>query len=300
MHFTKMHGIGNDFVLVNCLGADGGALLAECRSRAVHLCDRKFGVGGDGVIALLPGEAAPPNNQQFKMRMFNPDGTEAEMCGNGIRCFAKFLFDRGLTQGQSDIAVETGAGLLHLQITPGPDGAAISVRVDMGEPVLTPSQIPTVLTETDAPIISAPLALADRTLHVTTVSMGNPHAVVFVDDVKAYPIEVVGPQVEHHPAFPRRTNTEFIQVVSGREIIFRVWERGAGATLACGTGACAAVVACVLNGLTGRQVLVHLPGGDLDIAWSEADNHVYMTGPATEVFMGEVPTAATGALHSQT
>ncbi len=283
MHFTKMHGIGNDFVVVNCLGADGGTLLAECRQQAVHLCDRRFGVGGDGVIAVLPGEAAP-----FAMRMFNPDGTEAEMCGNGIRCFAKFLSDRDLTGGRSEIAVETGAGLLHLQTTPGPDGTAATVRVDMGEPVLTPSQIPALLSGAETPIISAPLALADQTLHITAVSMGNPHAVVFVENVKDYPLEVIGPQVEHHPAFPRRTNTEFIEVVSGREIIFRVWERGAGATLACGTGACAAVVACVLNGKTGRSVLVHLPGGDLDIVWSEADNHVYMTGPAAEVFTGEI------------
>ena len=283
MHFTKMHGIGNDFVMVNCLGADGPALLAECQNRAVELCDRKFGVGGDGVIALLPGHSAP-----FAMQMFNPDGSESEMCGNGIRCFAKFLFDRDLTDGGREIAVGTGAGLLHLQITPGPDGKAATVRVDMGEPVLTPSQIPTVLLETDAPIVNAPLTAGDQTLYVTTVSMGNPHAVTFVEDVQSYPIEVIGPKVEHHPAFPRRTNTEFIQIVSQSEIIFRVWERGAGATLACGTGACAAVVACVLNGKTGRSVLVHLPGGDLDIVWSETDNHVYMTGPATEVFTGEI------------
>jgi diaminopimelate epimerase len=283
MHFTKMHGIGNDFVMVNCLGADGSALLAEAEQRAVFLCDRKFGVGGDGVIALLPGRAGA-----FKMRMFNPDGSEAEMCGSGIRCFAKFLFDRNLTHGQREISVETGAGLLHVQITPGPDGKAQTVRVDMGEPVLKPSQIPTVLSEGDAPIINAPLLVGDLTLGITAVSMGNPHAVTFVDDVQNYPVEVIGPQVEHHPAFPRRTNTEFIQVVSEREIIFRVWERGAGLTLACGTGACAAVVACVLNGKTRREVLVHLPGGDLEIVWSEADNRVYMTGPAAEVFSGDV------------
>ena len=283
MHFTKMHGIGNDFVMVDCLGADGPVLLAEAQKRAVLLCDRKFGVGGDGVITLLPGRTAA-----FEMRMFNPDSSEAEMCGNGIRCFAKYLFDRDLTQGRSSISVETGAGLLSLQITAGPGGKAEAVRVDMGEPVLKPLQIPTVLSEEDAPIINAPLDLGELTLGVTTVSMGNPHAVTFVDNVQSYPVQIVGPQVEHHPAFPRRTNTEFIQVVSDREIIFRVWERGAGATLACGTGACAAVVACVLNGKTGRSVLVHLPGGDLDIEWSEADNHVYMTGSATEVFSGEV------------
>lgn len=283
MQFTKMHGIGNDFVMVNCLGPDGPVLLAECQSRAIELCSRKFGIGGDGVIALLPGQSAP-----FAMKMFNPDGTESEMCGNGIRCFAKFLFDRNMTHGEREIAVETGAGLLHLQITPGPDGKADTVRVDMGEPILIPSQIPTVLLETDAPIVNAPLTVGEQTLHVTTVSMGNPHAVTFVEDVSSYPLAVIGPLVEHHPAFPRRTNTEFIQIVSNTEIIFRVWERGAGATLACGTGACAAVVACVLNGKTGRSVLVHLPGGDLDIVWSDTDNHVYMIGPATEVFEGEI------------
>ncbi|MDQ2799451.1 MAG: diaminopimelate epimerase [Armatimonadota bacterium] len=284
MHFTKMHGIGNDFVMVNCLGKDGDALLTEVQRRAVFLCDRKFGVGGDGVIALLPGQKAP-----FAMRMFNPDGSEAEMCGNGIRCFAKFLYDRGLTRGETHLPVETGAGLLHLEIQAGPDGKAATIRVDMGEPVLIPSQVPTTLGAGDSPVISLPLDLPNGlTLNVTAVSMGNPHAVTFVDNVKNYPLETVGPLVEHHPAFPRRTNTEFIQVVSDREIIFRVWERGAAETLACGTGACAAVVACVLNGQTGRRVLVHLPGGDLDIEWSEADNHVYMTGAAAEVFEGEI------------
>ncbi len=283
MRFTKMHGIGNDFVMVNCLGAGGPAVLAEAQSRAVFLNDRKFGVGGDGVIALLPGESAP-----FAMRMFNPDGSEAEMCGNGIRCFAKFLYDRGLTGGGTEIAVETGAGLLHLRIRPGPDGKASTVRVDMGRPVLTPADVPTALGAGTDPVVNVPLDLDGQTVRVTTVSVGNPHAVLFVDDVQTYPVAQVGPQVECHPAFPRRINTEFIQVLSDREINFRVWERGAAETLACGTGACAATVACVLNGLTGRRVLVHLPGGDLDIEWSEADDHVYMTGAAAEVFEGEV------------
>jgi diaminopimelate epimerase len=283
MKFTKMHGIGNDFVMVNCLGPNGNELLAEAERRAVDFCDRKFGVGGDGVIAVLPGRVAP-----FEMRMFNPDGSEAEMCGNGIRCFAKFLFDRSLTGGQSEIAVETGAGLLKLQMTAGPDDKAATVRVDMGEPVLIPSQIPTLLAEGDATVVNVPLDLGDLTLSVTAVSMGNPHAVTFVEDAKNYPVAAVGPKVECHPAFPRRVNTEFIEIVSDHEIIFRVWERGAAETLACGTGACAAVVACVLNGKTRREVRVHLPGGDLDIEWSEADNHVYMTGPAAEVFEGEI------------
>jgi diaminopimelate epimerase len=283
MHFTKMHGIGNDFVMVNCLGQDGDARLAEAQRRAVSLCDRKFGVGGDGVIALLPGRGAP-----FAMRMFNPNGSEAEMCGNGIRCFAKFLYDRGLTRGETQIPVETGAGLLHLQVQAGPDGKAAAVRVDMGEPVLKPSDVPTTLGEGDAPVVNVPLDLGGQTLPVTAVSMGNPHAVTFVDDVKSYPIETIGPIVESHPVFPRRINTEFIEVLSDREIVFRVWERGAGETLACGTGASAATVACVLNGKTGRRVLVHLPGGDLDIEWSEADNRVYMTGAAAEVFEGDI------------
>ena len=283
MHFTKMHGIGNDFVMVNCLGENGAAVLAEAQRRAVFLCDRKFGVGGDGIIALLPGQSAP-----FKMRMFNPDGSEAEMCGNGIRCFAKFLYDRGLTSGDTTLAVETGAGLLHLQIYPGPNDKAATVRVDMGEPVLIPSLVPTTLGEGDAPVINVPLDLGGQTIHVTTVSVGNPHAVTFVDDVKNYPIEAIGPLVESHPAFPRRINTEFIEVLSDHEINFRVWERGAAETLACGTGASAATVACVLNGKTGRRVLVHLPGGDLDIEWSESDNHIYMTGAAAEVFEGEL------------
>lgn len=283
MHFTKMHGIGNDFVMVNCLGEDSDARLIEAQGRAIFLCDRKFGVGGDGVIALLPGHHAP-----FAMRMFNPDGSEAEMCGNGIRCFAKFLYDRGLTRGETNIPVETGAGLLHLEIHAGPDGKAQAVRVDMGEPVLKPSDVPTMLGEGDAPVVNVPLDLGGRTVYITAVSMGNPHAVTFVDDVKNYPIDTVGPQVESHLVFPRRINTEFVEVLSDREINFRVWERGAGETLACGTGACAATVACVLNGKTGRRVLVHLPGGDLDIEWSPSDNHVYMTGAAAEVFEGDV------------
>lgn len=283
MHFTKMHGIGNDFVMVGCLGKEGEALAEEAQRRVAFLCDRKFGIGGDGVILVLPGRSAP-----FQMRMFNPDGSEAEMCGNGIRCFAKYVYDRGYAQGRTDLPVETGAGLLHVQINVGTDGKAGAVRVDMGEPVLVPAQVPTTLGQGTDPVVDVPLELADRTLYVTAVSMGNPHAVTFVENTKDYPVAAVGPQVESHPAFPRRTNTEFIEVLSDREINFRVWERGAAETLACGTGASAAVVAGVLNGKTGRDVLVHLPGGDLRIEWSEADNHVYMIGPAADVFEGEV------------
>lgn len=283
MKFTKMHGIGNDFVMVGCLGKEGESLAEEARRRAALLCDRKFGVGADGVILVLPGQSSP-----FRMRMFNPDGSEAEMCGNGIRCFAKYVCDRGYSHGQADLPVETGAGRLRVQAQMGTDGKVARVRVDMGEPVLVPADVPTTLGVGNAPVVNAPLPLADRVLRVTTVSMGNPHAVTFVEDAAAYPVALVGPQIERHAAFPKRINAEFIEVLSEREMNFRVWERGAAETLACGTGACAATVAAVLNGKTGRQVLVHLPGGDLNIEWSEADHHVYMTGAATEVFEGDV------------
>jgi diaminopimelate epimerase len=279
-----MHGIGNDFIMVNCLGDFGDDLAAEARGKAVWLCDRNFGIGADGVILVQFG-----TKTRFCMCMFNPDGSEAEMCGNGIRCFAKLIYDHGFAHGETDIPVETGAGVLNLHLNIGSDGKVETVCVDMGEPILKPALIPTTLGAGNDAVIGQSIALADGTLHVTTVSMGNPHAVAFVDDVATYPVAAVGPQVEHHAAFPKRTNTEFIQVLSDHEIAFRVWERGAGETLACGTGACAAVVASALNGKTGRQVLVHLPGGDLDIDWSEQDNHVYMTGPAVEVFDGETP-----------
>ena len=284
MRFTKMHGIGNDFVMVNCLGKDGDALAEEARRQAAFLNHRKFGVGGDGVILILKGKDAP-----FQMRMFNPDGSEAEMCGNGIRCFAKYVYDRGLTDGQTRLPIETGAGLLRVEVRAGADGKAQAVRVDMGQPVLRPADVPTTLGEGDAPAVDVPIQLPDgKVVRVTAVSMGNPHAVTYVNDVASYPVALVGPQMETHPAFPRRINTEFIEVLSEGEINFRVWERGAAETLACGTGACAATVAGVLTGRTARRVLVHLPGGDLDIEWSDADNHVYMTGAATEVFTGEV------------
>ena len=278
-----MHGIGNDFIIVNCLGDLGDGLAVEAKEKAVWLCDRKFGIGGDGVILVLIGET-----HRFCMKMYNPDGSEAEMCGNGIRCFAKYIHDHGYTQGETDIPVETGAGLLRVQANLDAHGKVSTVRVDMGEPVLTPSLVPTTLGAGQDKVVDQPLALGDLTLNVTTVSMGNPHAVTFVDDVSTYPVSQVGPRVEHNAAFPKRTNTEFIQIVSDREINFRVWERGAGETLACGTGACAAVVASALNGKTGRHVLVHLPGGDLDIDWSADDNHVYMTGSATEVYEGDI------------
>jgi len=282
MRFSKMHGIGNDFIIVNCLGMDGDTVAAQAQERAAFLCDRKFGIGADGVILALPGET-----HRFRMRMFNPDGSEAEMCGNGIRCFAKYLADHGHAHGQTDLPVETGAGLLHVQLISESCGKVDQVRVDMGEPVLKPELVPTTLGNGDQ-AVNVPLQIGERSLNFTAVSMGNPHAVTFVDSVADFPVSEIGPQVERNAAFPKRTNTEFIEVVSPNEINFRVWERGAAETLACGTGACAAVVASVLNGHTGREVLVHLPGGDLRIEWSEQDNHVYMTGPAMDVFEGEI------------
>ena len=283
MKFTKMHGTGNDFVVIDCFGADGVSIADEAASRAVELCNRNFGIGGDGVILVMRGKETA-----FQMRMYNPDGSEAEMCGNGIRCFAKFVVDRDMTGGELTVPVETGAGLLVVNGIKGADGKVASVRVDMGEPVLIPSRIPTTLGADPGPIVDEPLTVGDRTLRFTLVSMGNPHAVTFVSSVRDFPVHEIGPLVEKHPVFPRRTNTEFIEVLNDHEVNFRVWERGAAETLACGTGACASAVACALNHHTGRHVLVHLPGGDLDIEWSEADNHVYMTGPAVEVFEGEI------------
>jgi len=283
MRFTKMHGIGNDFVMVDCLNQNGAAQAEDAERRAIFLCDRKFGVGADGVILVLPG-----NSSEFRMRMFNPDGSEAEMCGNGIRCFAKYVYDHGYAHGGTDLPIETSAGLRRVQVEADSANKAARVRVDMGEPVLIPRLVPTTLGHGDKPAVDEEIALQAGSIRVTAVSMGNPHAVTFVDNVAEYPIAAIGPQVESHSAFPMRVNTEFIEVVSDREINFRVWERGAAETLACGTGSCAAVVACVLNEKTGRKVLVHLAGGDLEVEWSAADNHVYMTGAAAEVFDGEV------------
>jgi diaminopimelate epimerase len=279
LQFTKMHGIGNDFVMIDATGSNGVALLKEAQDRAVWLCDRKFGVGADGVILLLASSAA-----DFQMRMFNPDGSEAEMCGNGIRCFAKFAYDKGLTQ-KTTLRVETGAGLLET-VAHVAGGKVQTVTVDMGEAHLVPKEIPVHLPDVvEGPIVAAPLCIAGMDYAITCVSMGNPHCVVFVDDVESFPVAEIGPKFERHPVFPRRINTEFIEVLGPSEVRMRVWERGAGETLACGTGACATAVACALNGKTGRDVTVHLAGGDLKIAWRE-DNRVMMTGPAATVFEG--------------
>ncbi len=282
MQFTKMHGAGNDYVYVDCFRQptpDNPPQLAR------QVSDRHFGIGADGLILIVPSERA-----DARMRMFNADGSEAEMCGNGIRCVAKYVYDHGICR-QPALTIETGAGVLSLDLDIH-DNRVRRVRVDMGEPILSPERIPTTLPLSplaDQPaVVDVDLPLENETLRVTCVSMGNPHCITFVDQVTDDWVLGVGPQVERDPHFPNRVNAEFVEVLSPAEIRMRVWERGSGETLACGTGACAVCVAGVLAGRTARKILAHLPGGDLELHWSD-DNHVYLTGPAVEVFSGEWP-----------
>ncbi len=282
LSFQKYQGLGNDFLLVDNR-QQAELLLSPAEAR--HWCDRHFGVGADGVIFLLAGTA----DCDYQMRMYNADGSVAEMCGNGIRCLAKFIFElEGRHLGETvSYRIDTLAGVMVPEVQA--DG---QVRVDMGQPQLLASQIPTTLVAPEEKVIEVPLTVADRQWPVTCVSMGNPHCVTFVEDVATIPLEQVGPQFEHHPVFPQRTNTEFVQVLGGDRLRMRVWERGAGATLACGTGACATVVAAVLTGrlqpnATGvAEATVELPGGDLFICWDLHNQHLYMTGPAIAVFRG--------------
>lgn len=277
MRFTKMHGLGNDYVYIDGVNQDLSAYDLPELSRLMS--DRHFGIGGDGIILILPSESA-----DFRMRIFNSDGSEAEMCGNGVRCFAKFLFEHGLTE-KTELAVETGAGLIKPVLTVA-DGKVQSVRVDMGEPRLTRGQIPmTGDAAASAQNVLVPIETGQYT--ATCVSMGNPHCVIFVDEITDRMVLQDGALIECHELFPRKTNVEFVQVLGPKEVRMRVWERGAGETMACGTGACATTVASILGGHCGREVTVHLLGGDLRIEWSEADNHIYMTGPASEVCNGE-------------
>lgn len=272
--FTKMEGLGNDYIYFDCLEQT----LDNPEAIAPRLSDRHFGIGGDGIVLILPSEKA-----DFRMRMFNADGSEAEMCGNAIRCVGKYLFERGKTKS-SRVAVETGNGVLELNLRI--DGDTVTgVRVDMGEPILEGPKIPTASLEDR--VIGHRLEVDGTSFEVTCVSMGNPHCVIFVDSITDEHIQVWGPKIEVHPFFPRRVNVEFVQILSPTEIRMRVWERGSGETLACGTGACAVAVAAHLNGKTKREVTLHLLGGDLEIEWAE-NNHVYMTGPGTIVFDGEV------------
>jgi len=286
MKFTKMHGLGNDYVYVNGFVErvdDPVALVPK-------IADRHFGVGGDGLIMILPSTQA-----DVRMRMFNADGTESEMCGNGIRCVAKFAYDHGLSKS-NPMLIETGRGVLSLSLVTNSNDKVEQVTVRMGEPILELDQIPIqqgasgrlghFAKKSDHEYL---LSVGHGGTLATFVSMGNPHAVVFVDDVGAVDVPGLGPTVEHFGAFPKRINAHWVQVHSPGEVTMRTWERGSGVTLACGTGACAVCVAGVLTGRTARKLLAHLPGGDLTLEWREADNQVYMTGPATEVFSGEWP-----------
>lgn len=273
MKFTKMHGAGNDYVYVNCFEE---TLPQDIAGLAVAVSDRHTGIGSDGLILICPSETA-----DAQMRMFNADGSESEMCGNGVRCVAKYVYDHGISKQQT-LKIETGAGVLSLDLELA--GAKVSqVRVNMGKPILTSAEIPTLLP--GDPPVNAPLEVGGQTLEVTCVSMGNPHCITFVDELNDHWVHGIGPQVEVHPAFPRRVNAEFIEVVSPAELKMRVWERGSGETQACGTGACASAVAGVLTGRSDRNVLIHLPGGDLRLEWADTDE-VFMTGPAVEVYQG--------------
>ena len=290
MRFTKMHGAGNDYLYVDCIR---GLLPRDPAALSRAISNRHFGVGSDGLILLCRSEVA-----DIRMRMFNADGSEAEMCGNGVRCVAKYAFDHGLSKN-NPLKVETGRGILTLSLETR-NGLVERVTVDMGEPILEAEKIPTALP--GPRVINQPLpSLADQDgvpvwfnesgldPRITCVSMGNPHVVLFCGEVAKVPLESAGPVIENLPVFPRRINVHFVQVLSPSELTMRTWERGSGITLACGTGACAVAVAAVLTERAGRHVVAHLPGGDLQVEWSAKDNHVYMTGPAVEVFTGDWP-----------
>jgi diaminopimelate epimerase len=269
--FTKMHGAGNDFIVVDARRKK----LPYPEKVAKALCERHFAVGADGLILLLNSKKA-----DYRMRIFNPDGSEPEMCGNGIRCFARYIADKKISK-KTLLLVETKAGIIKPEILHN------GVKVDMGEPILDKPNIPMI--GNHEPAINESIQLKDRhEVRITAVSMGNPHAIIFVKDLDSYPVESTGRSVEIHSNFPNKTNVEFVEITGEKTMKVRVWERGVGETLACGTGACASLVASVLNGKIGRKANVHLPGGILTIEWDDSDNHVYMTGPAETVFEGVV------------
>jgi len=275
MKFTKMHGLGNDYLVVNCLDTEISDPAAF--SRAVS--PRRTGVGSDGIILALPSAS-----HDFRMRIFNADGSEAETCGNGIRCVAKYVYENGMTKS-NELVIETLAGPTKVWLTVENDSVAL-VKCDMGVPKFSRSEIPMAGDESE--VIEEPLKVGDSEYNVTCLSVGNPHAVIFVDDVRAVPIDVIGPQIENHSAFPQRTNVEFVELVDRGNVKMRVWERGSGETLACGSGSCATAVASARTGRTERTVCVHLELGSLKIEWA-VDGHIYMEGPATRVFEGEWP-----------
>lgn len=274
MKFTKMQGCGNDYIYINGFEEN----IEAPNEMAKNVSDRHFGIGSDGLVLILPSEVA-----DFRMRMFNSDGSESEMCGNAIRCVGKYVYDRGMTD-QKQIRVETLAGIKTLDLVIE-DQVVTKVKVDMGEPILEATAIPVVSNKN--PVIGEEVMVDGTTYGFTCVSMGNPHAVTYIEDVTNLPIEKIGPKIETHSLFPRKTNVEFVKVINASTLQMRVWERGAGETLACGTGACGVLVASVLNGVSARKATVKLLGGDLDIEWDESDNHVYMTGPAEFVFEGQ-------------
>jgi len=291
MIFTKMHGLGNDYVYVNCFEET----VEDPASLAVAVSDRHFAIGSDGLILICPSEVA-----DARMRMFNADGSEAQMCGNGLRCVAKYVFDHNLAEagdvfsvpGQASFAhslqLETQRGILTVGIEVGDDDTASAICVNMGQPILNGPEIPVGIDK--ATVVNEPISFAGQEHYMTCVSMGNPHAAFFCQtDVNTLDLEKIGPEVENHQLFPERINAHFVNILGPNEMIMRTWERGSGITLACGTGACACAVAGVLAGLCERDVLAHLPGGDLRLFWCEEDNCVYMTGPATEVFSGVWP-----------
>lgn len=276
MKFTKMHGCGNDYVYVNCFSE----VVEQPEEVAKFVSDRHFGIGSDGLILIKPSEVA-----DFEMAMYNADGSRGEMCGNGIRCVGKYVYDYGLTD-KTSITVETLAGIKYLDLTVE-HGRVSLVRVNMGAPILAAGEIPADFPV--SPVIAQPMTVAGNTYQVTCVSMGNPHCVTFMDeDVRTLDLEKIGPDFETHPCFPKRVNTEFVNVIDDTHLRMRVWERGSGETLACGTGTCATVVAAVLNGLTKNEATVELLGGTLFIEWDRDSNQVYMTGPATVVYDGEI------------
>jgi diaminopimelate epimerase len=285
--FSKYHGLGNDFILVDNRAQAEPMVTPE---QAVALCDRNFGIGADGVIFVL---SSSDSDADYGMRIYNSDGSEPEMCGNGIRCLAKFIADLEAKDDQAKTLphtyrIHTLAGIIRPELQPNGQ-----VTVDMGEPGLLAKEIPTTLVAENEKVIDQPLLCAGKTWQVSCVSMGNPHCITFVEDLQAIALAEIGPQFEHHPAFPARINTEFVQVVRPDYLKMKVWERGAGATLACGTGTCALVVAAVLNNQCDRKVTVELPGGNLEIEWAES-NRVFMSGPATLVFSGEASVEAAG------
>lgn len=286
MKFTKMHGCGNDYIYINGfvqhLDADRKPALVR------QLSDRHFGIGGDGVIFINPGK-----NAEFEMEMYNADGTRAQMCGNGIRCVAKYVYDYGFTS-KTNITIESFGKVKYLELTLGSDNKVSTVRVNMGAPVLRAAEIPVI--SDNEQVVSEEIEVNGRIYRMTCVSMGNPHAVVFMNDIldgkgldiKDFDIEAVGPYFENHARFPERTNTEFVRIIDQNNVQMRVWERGTGETLACGTGCCATTVACVLNGMTDTKVNVRVLGGEIFCEWDRQDNLIYMTGPAVTVFDGEI------------